>query len=197
MRELLKARFMKASPKTVFSITLTFSAIVAFVLAQASPPNPEYQIRIVTTMAPRLPSAIGNVPTVGRLYFGRADGSYGVRTTEIISGRSCTTTTYTDFDALEQVVASDCVAMKNTTPLMGLVRHLGPVPTCSEKVSDSPLIGTEMIGGLKLERYHIDSASEDGTLYLAPALGCLAVRQLHNWKTATGEIESMRGCPLG
>lgn len=181
---------MKRHPKVVFSVTLTVFSVVALLLAQNKPSHPEYQIQIVTTMAALAPSAIGDVPTITRVHFGRSDGSYGTRTMEIINGHACTTTTYTDFQNFEQVTASDCLAVKSTTPLSGIVRHPGPASTCSQNTSDFPLDGTETIQGVKVERFRTDNESARATLYLAPDLGCLAVRQRHYWKGPTGEIVS-------
>lgn len=181
---------MQTRPRVVFFVTLAVFGVVALLLAQTKPTHPEYQIRTVTTMVALSPGTIGEVPTITRVYFGRSDGSYGTRTTEIINGHSCTTTSYTDFQTFEQVTASDCVAMKSTSPLSGVTRHPGPVSTCSQNTSDLSLDGIETIQGIKVERLRADNQSARAMLYLAPDLGCLAVRQRHDWKGPTGEITS-------
>lgn len=181
---------MRTQPKSIFLLACVVFSLAAFLLAQAQRSHLEYSIRIVSTMAAVSPIAIGSVPTVSKLYFGRSDGSNGVRTTEVINGHSCTTTTYWEFVAHEQVTASDCVSMKSTIPFVGIPRHRGPVPTCTQTLGDFRVVNTETIQGLKVEKFEVNDQTTKSTLYLAPSLGCLVVRQLVYWKGTAGEVVS-------
>jgi hypothetical protein len=114
MHRSLRLRF--ANPWVVFLAAFAVMGSAAFLLAQRSAGQyAEYQIRTVTTMTP--PDGASGSPAISRTYFGRPDGSRGVRTAEVLGGRLCTTTTYWDSVRRDQVTASDCVAMKTTTPL--------------------------------------------------------------------------------
>lgn len=183
---------MLLTPKRVFFCTVIPLSGVALLLAQFRSEHPEYQIRLVTTMTSLTKSSPENTPTISKLHFGRRDGSVGVRTTEIVNGRPCTTTMTWNAETREQVTASDCVAMKSTTFLDRVPYRVAghAVPTCAKFLAMGNLAGVENIQGLKVERFESDTKSARTIVYAAPDLGCLMVRAAHYWKGSDGKVTS-------
>jgi hypothetical protein len=169
--------------RTLFAIALIGCAVL--LPAQALPEYAEYQIRTITTVGPKAPTTFVTV------YFGRNDGSKGARTTEVIAGKSCTTTTYWDMKSRTEVTASDCVAMKNTVPFVRLPGAAWPpakqLASCATIV-DGGLIGSEFIQGLRVDQFETNDATVKSIEYVAPDLGCLKIRALHYWKSPNGQI---------
>jgi hypothetical protein len=183
------------SPSNIFLITFVGLGVVAILMAQShSVRYPEYQIRMVTTMAVMSPQTSDHRPmTIERVHAGKKDGSKASRTTEIINLRPCTTTTSWDVTSHLQVTSSDCVKMKSTVPFSTPPGDLArpPVPTCKAMMDvTEPAPTVENIQGLSVERFEYDNPTERQTLYLAPSLGCMTVRALHFWKGPGGAIVS-------
>jgi hypothetical protein len=158
-------------------------------LGQTSPVYPEYEIRTVTTLTSDSRKAADGSITVSRIFFGRRDGSRGARTTEIINGRSCTSTTYWDIRKRVEVTASDCLGMKTTAPFTRLRDFPGPALASCDTTIASPLVGREVIQGLPVEKFETDTPTDRSVNYHAPALGCLLVRALSYSKGPDGRIK--------
>ena len=176
-------------PFTVFLATFAVMGGAVPVLAQLpSGSYREYEIRTVTNMTSPDPSE--GTPAISRVYFGRSDGSRGVRTAEVIGGRLCTTTTSWNTMSREEVSASDCVLMKTTMPFSRVPFLARPLTTCAASIAEFKPVGVETIQGLRLERYEGDSKSAKSVTYVAPELGCLTLKEYHWWKNPSGEVTS-------
>jgi hypothetical protein len=129
------------------------------------------------------------VNTISRVYFGREDGSRGVRTVEIVNGRSCTSTAYWDIKVNLYVSADDCVLMKSTEPLTRLPSSIPiqAVQSCRHMIA-MQFVGTDVIQGLRVERFKENGPSARADTYMAPDLGCLMVRSEYFWKDSSGRI---------
>jgi hypothetical protein len=183
---------MRARARSVFWVTGLVGGLVAVLWAQRQPSTKyaEYEIRMVTAMTSTAPSSSAVPMTVASVFFGRADGSKGARTTEIINGRSCTSTTYWNMTTRQEVTASDCLQMKSTMPFVEPRTFLATgLPTCTKRFDENVRFwNVETIHGLKVEKFEQESVDRKAALYFAPDIGCLQVRGAYYWKGPNGEI---------
>lgn len=179
--------------RRIRNVFLGFLAVFgagAFVFAQFQPKFAEYEISTITTMTTTEPTAHEKHRSTLRTYFGRRDGSKGVRTTERVNQRTCTTTTIWDRAKREEATWSDCVGMKSSVPLSSYP----PAPAvslsdCANFLSTSKLVASTDLSGLKAEAYCSDTPSSRSTVFAVPSLGCLQIRSHYEWKDATGRVQ--------
>lgn len=161
---------------------------IAAVMAQPASQYRPYEIRTVMSMTSESLPAARPARTITRVFFGREDGSRGARTVDVFDGRSCTSTAYWDARSNLKVISDECTQMKSTEPFFQLPGSPGPMMRSCEKILQMRFEGTELIHGLRVEKFTNDGPSARSTTYVAPELGCLAVRNVYYWKDSSGKI---------
>jgi hypothetical protein len=172
----------------VILLPVPIAVVIAAPMAQNASQYRPYEIRTVLSMTSESRAATRPARIITRIFFGRADGSRGARTIDVLDGRSCTSTAYWDERSHLKVISDECTQLKSTEPYTRLPGSPGPMMQSCEKVLLMQLEGTELIHGLRVEKFTHDGPSARATTYAAPELGCLAVRSVYFWKDPSGKV---------